>query len=158
MLGGWYAHLARGRPQTALFVNEATLLPVLLPLAPSATLLDRFPAELGLVLAAHGVDKDVIDRDIAAMAEHATRTTSSRSLVGMLNEFVFLAGHRSQHDPDLDLTELSVALARTPCSPLYKRHVSPDRELAALLGLSTSRGRGPVLASSPAPDDSQPIA
>lgn len=70
--------------QTAVFVNEATLLPVLLRLAPSATLLQRFPAELGRVLAAHGGDLEVIGREIAAMSEHATRKTASRSLVGML--------------------------------------------------------------------------
>ncbi len=34
LLGPWYATAARWRPQTALFVNEATLLPVFLPLAP----------------------------------------------------------------------------------------------------------------------------
>ena len=28
-------------------------------------------------------------------------------------------------------------LATTPCSPLYSKHVSPDRELAALLGSFT---------------------
>jgi len=31
------------------------------------------------------------------------------------------------------LLGLSVRLAGTPCGPLYKRDVSPDRELAALL-------------------------
>jgi hypothetical protein len=28
---------------------------------------------------------------------------------------------------------LSLQLATTPCGPLYKGHVSPDRELAALV-------------------------
>ena len=49
----------------------------------------------------------------------------------MLVEFTFLTGHHRREAPGLDLTQLSVDLARTPCSPLYKRHVSPDRELAA---------------------------
>jgi hypothetical protein len=31
-----------------------------------------------------------------------------------------------------DLTALANWLAGTPCSPLFKRHTSPDRELRAL--------------------------
>lgn len=138
LLGPWYATIAKGRPQVALFVNEATLLPVLLPLVPSATLLRRFPTALAEVLTGHGVDQDVIDRETAAMAGSATSKTNSRSLVGILNEFVFLANHHRQHDAHLDLTELSVSLARTPCGPLYKRHVSPNRELKALLEQTSS--------------------
>jgi hypothetical protein len=51
-----------------------------------------------------------------------------------MNEFVRLADWRRDeiNGPD-DLTRLSLELARTPCSPLYGRHVSPDRELAAAL-------------------------
>lgn len=36
-LGPWYATAVMWRPQVALFVNERTLLPVLLPLAPAST-------------------------------------------------------------------------------------------------------------------------
>lgn len=57
--------------------------------------------------------------------------TANRSLLGVLNEFSRLAdAHRTDGD---DLLELSLRLAKTPLSPLYKRHVSPDRELAALV-------------------------
>lgn len=45
-LGSWYATVLLWRPQVALFVNETTLLPVLMPLAPAASLLARFPAAL----------------------------------------------------------------------------------------------------------------
>jgi hypothetical protein len=34
MLGQWYATAVFWKPQVALFVNESTLLPVLMPLAP----------------------------------------------------------------------------------------------------------------------------
>jgi hypothetical protein len=43
-MGSWYATVAVLKPQVALFVNESTLLPVLTPLAPAATVIDRFPA------------------------------------------------------------------------------------------------------------------
>lgn len=34
---------------------------------------------------------------------------------------------------DDDLVALSVRLSETPMSPLYKRHISPDHELKALV-------------------------
>jgi len=43
LLGQWYATALPWRPQVALLVNEPTLLPVLMPLAPAATLLARIP-------------------------------------------------------------------------------------------------------------------
>lgn len=133
LLGPWYATIAKGRPQLALFVNEATLLPVLMPLAPSRSLFRRFPEALARVLATHGVDQAVIDAELEAMEYDVTRKTSSRSMTGMLVEFTFLARHAIDLTPGLDLTELSVKLAHTPCSPLYKRSVFPDRELATFL-------------------------
>lgn len=45
-LGNWYTKTLFWRPQYALFVNEKTFLPVLVPLAPSATLLRRVPGVL----------------------------------------------------------------------------------------------------------------
>ena len=38
LMGQWYATAMFWKPQVALFVNEPTLLPVLLPLVPAATL------------------------------------------------------------------------------------------------------------------------
>ena len=78
-LGSWYATALFWKPQVALFVNESTLVPVLMPLAPAATVIDRFPAALATLPEA-----------------------------------------------------LGLRLAQTPCGPLFGRHGSPDRELAAL--------------------------
>jgi hypothetical protein len=50
-----------------------------------------------------------------------------------MNEFSFLADVYRRNDPDLDLLHLAKTLASTPCSPLYRRHTSPDRELQAFL-------------------------
>lgn len=41
-LGDWYVNVLFWKPQVALLVNEATLLPVLVPFAPANTLLARF--------------------------------------------------------------------------------------------------------------------
>ncbi|HXW80394.1 MAG TPA: hypothetical protein VEJ84_12895 [Acidimicrobiales bacterium] len=132
-LGDWYATVLFWRPQLALFVNEATLLPVLVALAPSATLLGRFVPALGTLLSAHGSSPDFAPAEAKEMAEWRLANTTNRSVVGIMNEFTFLAGAYAPDGGALDLFELSLRLAKTPCGPLYKRNVSPDRELAALL-------------------------
>jgi hypothetical protein len=47
MTGRRYATAFFWRPQVALFVNESTLLPVLIPLAPATTVIARFSGVLG---------------------------------------------------------------------------------------------------------------
>lgn len=138
MLGDWYATWLNWRPsQVALFVSETTLLPVLFPLAPSSSALKRFPVHLAQVLRAHGVEESVIALECSDSTECRLAGTTSRSVVGSMNEFAFLAGaHRAQH-AGLDLLEVSMKLSTVPCGPLYKSHVSPDRELQALVHADT---------------------
>jgi hypothetical protein len=137
-LGDWYATVLFWTPQVALFVNEPTLLPVLMPLAPAATLTTRFPDALSNVLAGHGVSRSFIDDEVARMDHCQLAPTKNRSVVGIMNEFSRLAETYRVPPAEPDLITLALRLARTPCGPLYNRHVSPDRELAALL---TRRGR-----------------
>ena len=68
----------------------------------------------------------------------AHRATANRSVVGIMNEFAALAD-TGRTDTRPDLLTISMRLARVPGSPLYKRHVSPDRELAALLASTRRR-------------------
>jgi hypothetical protein len=131
-LGDWYATVLFWKPQVALFVNEPTLLPVLMPFAPAATVLERFAVSLEAVLGSHSLSPDFIADEIDAMNEHRLTKTFNRGVVGIINEFSFLADAWRSPDRGDDLVTLSLRLARTPCGPLYKRNVSPDRELAAL--------------------------
>jgi hypothetical protein len=131
LLGDWYATAWFWRPQVALLVSEVTLLPVLMPLAPAATLLQRFGPQLAAVLAAHGVPAGFIDAELQEMDEARLAKTASRRVVGIMNEFTYLADAWRQDEPGL--LALAVRLAATPCGPLYQRHISPDRELAALV-------------------------
>ena len=131
VLGDWYATVLLWKPQVGLFVNESTLLPVLLPFAPAATVIDRFPKALATVLRRHGIGEPFIEAECAAMADHRLAKTKNRSVVGMMTEFAFLGGAYAESEDAVDLVELSLWLARTPCGPLYSRHGSPDRELAA---------------------------
>ena len=62
-LGEWYATALFWRPHVALFVNECCLLPVLVPLAPAATLIGRFPPCFAGVATRIGVDRRRLARE-----------------------------------------------------------------------------------------------
>ncbi|HMC42998.1 MAG TPA: hypothetical protein VKI20_08310, partial [Acidimicrobiales bacterium] len=74
-LGAWYATLLFWRPQVALFVNETTLLPVLVPLAPATGVVARFRLVLGDLLAAHGCDRSFIEHELEEMTHHVLEKT-----------------------------------------------------------------------------------
>jgi len=133
VMGQWYATALFWKPQVALFVNEPTLLPVLMPLAPAATLLARFPQQAAAVLAGHGTPDAVIDEEQRQMRDRRLAKTANRSVVGIMNEFTYLAEAYRCDTPEPDLLALAMRLAATPCGPLYSKHISPDRELDALL-------------------------
>jgi hypothetical protein len=104
-----------------------------MPLAPAATLLTRIGERVAAVLVAHGAPETLIDDELQRMREWRLAGTANRSVVGIMNEFTFLAATHRDAGGHVDLLDLSLSLARTPCSPLYRKNVSPDRELAALL-------------------------
>jgi hypothetical protein len=131
LLGQWYATALFWRPQVALFVNGPTLLPVLVPLAPATTLLARFPECVAAVLAERSAPKTIIDDEVRRMGERRIAKTDDRSVTGVMTEFARLAEIFRRDDQELP--DLAARLADVPCSPLYKRHVSPDREFDALL-------------------------
>jgi len=133
VLGEWYAAALTWRPQVALLVNESTLLPVLMPLAPAATLPARAGEHIATVLTAHAVPDTIIAVELRNMRDYRVATTTNRSVVGIMNEFRHLADVYRGHEPRPDLVGLALRLAGTPCSPLYHRNIRPDRELAAYL-------------------------
>jgi len=141
-LGNWYATALFWKPQVALLVSERTLLPVLMPLAPAATLARRFPAQLALVLKEHGVPSEFIAQEVWRMGKVQYSKTANRSVVGILNEFVkqaefWLAAYGYEKGDDDDLLAISAKLAETPCSPLYKGPVSPDKALHEIVKAGT---------------------
>ena len=99
MLGNWYANALMWRPQVALFVNETTLLPVFVPLAPAKGLAERFPDQLGLVLEAIGVPVDFVSQEVLAMGDAVFAKTANRSVLGSMNDFAYLAGHQKDSPP-----------------------------------------------------------
>jgi len=137
-LGNWYATAKFWKWQVALLVSEKTFLPVLMPLAPAATLATRFPRYLAAVLDAHGIEADFIAQELPGMADVRYAKTASRRTVGVLIELARCAGFRldgygfEAADND-DLLALSVKLAQTPLGPLYGGAVFPDRALRELV-------------------------
>lgn len=140
-LGNWYGTVLFWRPQLALLVNEQTLFPVLMPLAPAATLLDRFPDAFGETVATVGADPVFIAAELAEMGEGQWARTANRSVIGVMNEFSFLANQWRQSRLS-DPMEVALWLAETPCGPLYRRQGSPDRELTAAVAAWSARHDG----------------
>src|SRR5438477_8561036 len=63
-LGDWFGTALFWKPQAVLLVSRRTFLPVFLPLAPAATLLDRVPAAIEAILRLHGVDDSFLAAEI----------------------------------------------------------------------------------------------
>jgi hypothetical protein len=136
-LGNWYATALFWKPQVALLVNERSLLPVLMPLAPAASLPERFAEALAAVLQRHGQSQLMIDDERTAMNELCVMKTTNRSVVGTMNEFAFLADVYRGQTASPDLVALSLRLAGTPCGAI--KYESPARMLAAI---AAGGGRG----------------
>ncbi len=85
VLGDWFATALFWKPQVALLVNEATMVPVLLPLAPAATLLDRIPVAIAEVPRAHGTNPafitavDLLELSLTSRGFRAGRSTNGTS-------------------------------------------------------------------------------
>ena len=129
VLGDWYATVLFWKPQVALFVSEPTLLPVLVPLAPTPTLLCRVPECVELALSLQGLSGSFISTEVDEMRQTTLARTANRSLIGMLNEFAFLA---EQWRPAAgNLLDLSLRLSDVPCGPLFRTHTTPRQAVAA---------------------------
>ena len=132
-LGNWYATALFWKPQMALLVNERTLLPVMMPLAPAATLAKRFPAALKEVLQGLGLPPEFTQAEIENMDEVVYAKTANRSVVGMMNEFSFLAEAFRDRGGLVDPLALSLKLAAVPCGSLSKGAGFPDRAVRELV-------------------------
>lgn len=129
-LGDWTAHVFfLGRQQLVLGVNNKTLLPVLLPIAPNKTFISRFVEAAGEMLMAIGVeDRKAVLAEMAAMGECIVAPTNDRRVLGTINDF----GRALNFFLDLPLPEIALRFAETPCSPIgmdYPKDVA--RELFA---------------------------
>lgn len=79
-------------------------------------------------LQAHSVARSFVGAELDEMREIRTAETTSRSIVGVMNEFKYLTEVHARLDGETDLLAVSQRSAETPCGPRYTRHISPDSE------------------------------
>jgi hypothetical protein len=140
-LGDWTANLFFiGRQQLVLAVNNTTLLPVLLPIAPAKTFLARFAEAAGEMLMALGIDRQHALSEITAMSECIVAPTSSRQVLGTINDFGRMLEAYLDGRP---LPEVALHLSEAPCSPIAME--SPRRATIALFEQVRSESNKPAL-------------
>ena len=143
LLGQWYATALFWKPQVALFVSEPTLLPVLMPLAPAGTLLARFPQYAAASLAFHGTPQEVIDEELRQMRDHRLAKTANRSVVGIMNEFTYLAeAYRDDNPGPAGSCDTPGSHALRP--PLQQARKSRPRTGRAIALLHNAAGMDPA--------------
>jgi hypothetical protein len=105
-----------------LFVHANTFLPVFVPFAPVSSVLARFPSTLAEVLHHLQIDHRFIQAVVEEMGEPVLAKTASRQVLGVMNEFTFMAEHStsSRAVESGDLVALSCWLADTIVGPLTK--------------------------------------
>lgn len=113
-LGDWYATALFWELQLALLVNEPTLLPVVMPLAPATTLAQRFLNALAQVLLAFEIGQDRVKSELERMGQVTYSKTSNRSVLGIMNQCKCLAEGYRGHLGLVDPLALSEKLAGTP--------------------------------------------
>jgi hypothetical protein len=106
---------------------------VFLPLAPAASVVDRFPGALRALVDSYGYAAWFDSVEAPQMTEYRIDRTNSRSLLGSMNDFVHKCDVYRRGPESDDLLKLSRMLANTPCSPLFGRTGFPDLELAAVV-------------------------
>jgi hypothetical protein len=94
---------------------------------------ERFRTALGEVLAAIDIPADIVGRELEAMTDLVVAKTASRSVLGTMNDFMFMAEHAIAQGHSRNALDLAVWLSRTPCSPLFKSTGSPDNETRLIL-------------------------
>jgi hypothetical protein len=91
-LGDWYGNILQvGRRQQLLLISERSRLPVVIPIREAKQLSAVFPDAVCERLATIGVAAGDIADERMRMSKLAFGRTRSRSLLGTLNDFAFMA-------------------------------------------------------------------
>lgn len=138
-LGDWYANLVYlPREQIVLFVNERSLLPVLVPARDAPSIFARMQHTLRGVMLRIGVPAEAVEAELREMGEVRVGKTASRQVLGSMTDFTLMlrVGRRSG-----SLLDECLDLAETPCSPL--RMQSPRRVALELLSAPREINPGP---------------
>src|SRR3954463_4439995 len=77
-----------------------------MPLAPSASAPARLGPAIAATLATHDAPAAVVERELSQMRDCRFGPTANRSVVGIMNEFAYLADVYRHSDPSRSLAEL----------------------------------------------------
>jgi len=131
-LGDWYGNvLFPGHHRLMIFVSERSLLPVVMPLRERSQLLGNFRSRLAELLPHLSVSENAVSSELAQMGHASIAKTDNASLLGTMNDFIRNARAYVQMSDGLDLLELELWLADTPCGPTVYRY--PNRLAPQLL-------------------------
>lgn len=118
-LGDWYGNLLYvNKKQLALIVSEKSLLPVLIPASDLADLPGTLTAALTTLLGAMGAPRKAIEAEVAQMQELSFGPTSSRSVLGSMNDMAWGVKVLLSGSPDKALLDLAMQLGETPYGAL----------------------------------------
>ena len=112
-------------------VSERSLLPVFVEAKDRSTFANRFRQAVRSVMQDIGVASSLIEAELNEMSQIRIGSTSSRRVLGSLNELGFLSRYSIDRRPQIDLITLAAEIAETPCSLI--KYESPKSMTLALL-------------------------
>jgi len=144
VLGDWYANLIpTAAGNLIIFASETTLLSVAIPAEQLSQLIPLFVARVYNLLRMLEIPEPVVEREMRWYQEISLAKTSSRSVLGSLNEiasYYQTIPERLREQARLSLSEAELELSKLLHSPLnYRRPVEVARDL--LIGHSSNVSR-----------------
>jgi hypothetical protein len=134
-LGDWYANvIPTAAGELVVFANERTLLSVALPVEMIDALVSAFAARVYNLLMLIDVAEGIALRESAELRQVKFAKTTSRSVLGSMNEISLhyqLTAERDAASEPLRLSEVELQLSRTLHKPLD--HVYPAKVARRLL-------------------------
>jgi hypothetical protein len=131
-LGDRYANLLfTKRLRLVICVSERSLLPVFVKAKGRSTFAERLREAVRSVMESIGVASSLIEAELNEMSQVRIGATSSRRVLGSLNELKFLSRYSMDRRSQIDLIALAAEIAETPCSLI--KYESPKSMTLALL-------------------------
>ena len=116
-LGDWYTNLLfTKRMRLVICVSERSLLPVLVEAKGRSTFAERLREAVRSVMEGIGVASSLIETELHEMSRFRIGVTSSRRVLGSLNELSLLSRCSTERRSQIDLIALAAEIAETPCS------------------------------------------
>jgi hypothetical protein len=125
VLGDWYAKpFSVARRRFILLISEKSRLAALMPGRDVAHLPKNLPEAIKRQLVRLGVPPEAVAREIKECGDVVVATTASKSLLGTLNDYAYIAKLRIADQVEVDLDDEAFSLSHTPLSPLKYKYAA----------------------------------